>query len=228
MKTVLNNHEYEVYSSNGGTTSLTLTLVNVKSIDTLIEDSKATKEVTIVNGEKVVQVYRGYTVLKSVERTLSNGNAIVVWETEIDDVKSLEIITGERPTVAEAEHFRADIEDIATFVDDKDAEDKAWAFPSWKTDTPYTVDERVQYESLLYKCIQAHTSQSDWTPDVTPALWKRVSVDEFPEWIQPTGAHDSYSIGDKVSHAGKHWESLVDGNVWEPSTSVPTLWKEVA
>ena len=45
----------------------------------------------------------------------------------------------------------------------------------------------------------------------------------YPQWVQPTGAHDAYALGDRVTHQGKVWESLVDGNVWQP----PTSWREV-
>ena len=100
-------------------------------------------------------------------------------------------------------------------------------YPEWRTATAYTVDERISHEGLLYRCVQAHTSKDNWTPDVTPALWTRVSIEEWPEWIQPTGAQDAYMAGDKVSHNGKHWVSAVDNNVWEPSEAVPTLWMEV-
>lgn len=89
-------------------------------------------------------------------------------------------------------------------------------YPEWRTDTAYTVDERIAYNGLLYRCVQAHTSQDGWTPDLTPALWARVSVEEWPEWVQPTGAQDAYMAGDKVSHNGKHWQSIVDNNTWEP------------
>lgn len=89
-------------------------------------------------------------------------------------------------------------------------------YPAWRTDTAYTVDERIAYNGLLYRCVQAHTSQAGWSPDLTPALWTRVSVEEWPEWVQPTGAQDAYMAGDKVSHNGKHWISAVDNNVWEP------------
>lgn len=89
-------------------------------------------------------------------------------------------------------------------------------YPAWKYETAYAIDDRISYGGKLYKCVQAHTSQSDWTPDVTPALWVRVSIEEFPEWVQPTGAQDAYNIGDKVSHNGKHWISTADNNVWEP------------
>ena len=89
-------------------------------------------------------------------------------------------------------------------------------YPAWRTDTAYTVDERIAYNGLLYRCVQAHTSQAGWSPDLTPALWARVSVEEWPEWVQPTGAQDAYMAGDKVSHNGRHWVSAVDSNTWEP------------
>ena len=89
-------------------------------------------------------------------------------------------------------------------------------YPEWKPDTDYAVDERIAYNGLLYRCVQALTSQAGWSPDLTPALWARVSVEEWPEWVQPTGAQDAYMAGDKVSHNGKHWVSAVDNNTWEP------------
>ena len=42
------------------------------------------------------------------------------------------------------------------------------------------------------------------------------TTDDYPAYVQPTGAHDAYGAGDRVSHNGKHWSSDVDGNVWEP------------
>lgn len=89
-------------------------------------------------------------------------------------------------------------------------------YPAWKDETTYAVDDRISYGDKLYKCAQAHTSQADWTPDITPALWVMVSIEEWPEWIQPTGAQDAYNTGDKVSHNGKHWVSTANNNVWEP------------
>lgn len=89
-------------------------------------------------------------------------------------------------------------------------------YPEWRADISVTVGERYRYDGTLYKCIQAHTTQTGWTPDKTPALWAVVSLDEWPEWVQPTGAQDAYNKGDKVSHNSKHWTSDVDANVWEP------------
>lgn len=101
-------------------------------------------------------------------------------------------------------------------LSDEDALEAIELYPAWKTGTAYAVDERIRYNSTLYRCVQSHTSQADWTPDITPALWTVVSLDEFPEWVQPTGAQDAYQRGDKVSHNGEHWISTADNNVWEP------------
>lgn len=113
---------------------------------------------------------------------------------------------------------------------DEQAELVPTVFPEWMTDTAYAVGDRVRHNDVLYRCVQAHTSQDGWTPDATPAMWTRTSPEGvIPEWVQPTGAQDAYSIGDKVTHNGKTWESLVDGNVWEPgSAGTESLWVEVA
>lgn len=89
-------------------------------------------------------------------------------------------------------------------------------FPAWATGTSYSTNERIEYGGTLYRCVQTHTSQADWVPPATSALWVVVSLEEWPDWVQPTGAHDAYAAGAKVSHAGKHWTSNVDANVWEP------------
>lgn len=107
--------------------------------------------------------------------------------------------------------------DLATsYLDDEQAETVTGLFPVWETGVAYVIGDRRQYGGLLYRCVQAHTSQEGWEPPAVPALWVRTSTEEWPEWIQPAGAHDAYNTGDKVSHNGKHWISTVDANVWEP------------
>lgn len=123
-----------------------------------------------------------------------------------------------------ARKLRAFIEQMSVNATDEEALDNILAYPKWTIGKEYDKDERVRYEDVLYKVLQNHTSQADWTPDVAVSLFVKVSVEEFPEWVQPTGSHDAYNKGDKVSHNGKHWASLIDANVYEPSESVPTLW----
>ena len=101
---------------------------------------------------------------------------------------------------------------------DKAAQDVPYLFDSWESDREYKAGDRKRYGDTLYKCLQGHTSQPDWTPDVAVSMWVRVDdpSEEWPEWVQPVGAQDAYVKGAKVSHNSKHWVSDVDSNVWEP------------
>lgn len=85
----------------------------------------------------------------------------------------------------------------------------------------------VKRNGSLYRCLQSHTSQESWTPENSPSLW--VLIDdpaiEWPEWKQPTGAHDAYSLGAKVSHNGKKWISQIEANTVEPGMD-DRYWKE--
>lgn len=113
-------------------------------------------------------------------------------------------------------------------IDEATAMEHAELFELWVQDKDYTVGKIVtRPNGNLYKCVQAHRSQADWTPEDTPALWTKIGdpTVEYPEWSQPIGAHDAYPLGAKVSHNGKKWTSDVANNVWEPGvygwTEVP-------
>lgn len=162
---------------------------------------------------------------------------------------------------------------------------------AWAPNTPYAVNDVRTYGGDVYRCIQAHASQTGWEPSATPALWEKqaganadgipvwiqkydgvgymtgdkvcypdssgdvyestvdynvwapdvygwqkatdasetgesggdVGGGEYPGWVQPTGAHDAYNIGDKVSYGGKKWVCTINGNVWAPDV---TGWNE--
>ena len=49
---------------------------------------------------------------------------------------------------------------------------------------------------------------------------------QYKTGIQPTGAHDAYGFGAKVSHNGKKWTSDVENNTWEPGVFGWTEVKE--
>lgn len=126
--------------------------------------------------------------------------------------------------IEKARQMRAKLDLATTYLDDEQAESVTILFPLWETNTAYAVGDRRQYDGLLYRCVQAHTSQDDWTPSQVPALWVRTWTDEWPEWIQPQGAHDAYNRGDKCSYKGKHWICTIDGNVYAPDVYG---WEEV-
>ena len=117
-----------------------------------------------------------------------------------------------------ARRLRQLIEKASESLTDEEALTGIELFPHWSNSHEYAVDDRVQYDGTLYKCLQNHTSQASWIPSDSPSLWVRVDDPsiEFPEWVQPLGATDAYPLGAKVSHNEKHWVSDVDANIWEP------------
>lgn len=103
-------------------------------------------------------------------------------------------------------------------IDEVTAGEHAELFAEWEKDVNYVVGNLRKYSDVLYKCIQEHTSQENWTPDKATSLWAKAAdpTEEWPEWSQPIGASDAYSKDAKVSYNGKHYISTVDSNVWEP------------
>ena len=112
--------------------------------------------------------------------------------------------------------FSADTEEMT----DEEALQVASLYPTWhsrlESGEDCVLNERLWYDGELWKVIQTHTPQADWNPRDAVSLFVRVSIEEWPEWRQPQGAHDAYNAGDKCTHADKHWISNVDGNIWEP------------
>ena len=118
-----------------------------------------------------------------------------------------------------AQKLRAAINGVGAMLTDEQALAVLIIFPAWRGDgISYAAGDRVVYGGTLYKCLQAHTSQSTWTPTDAPSLWAKVLIPtpgEIPEWEQPSSTNP-YAKGDKVKHNGKIWISNLDGNVWEP------------
>lgn len=113
-------------------------------------------------------------------------------------------------------------------------------YESWQPGIDVTVGQMLVHEIVtgsgeeqtrevkLYRVVQAHTTQSDWEPQIVPALFVvAVPPGVIPDWVQPAGAHDAYQLGDKVRFEGKIYESLINANVWSPSVYAQG-WQEVA
>lgn len=131
-----------------------------------------------------------------------------------------------------AEQLRKALQMFAMTLDDEKAIEVAAVFDSWQINKYYTVGEFVTYgensvgDPQLYKVVQAHTSQADWTPDVANSLFVVIGLDDdgYPVWSQPTGAHDAYNTGDIVDYNGTLYRSLIDGNVYSPD-AYPAGWE---
>lgn len=123
-----------------------------------------------------------------------------------------------------ARAVRAAMDLAGAQLNDVVALDAMAIYPTWEIGKAYSVGDRVRHGEFLYRVVQAHTSQADWTPDVVPALWVKISTEEWPEWVQPTGAHDAYNTGDKVTYNGKRYVSRIDANVYSPE-AYPAGWE---
>lgn len=118
----------------------------------------------------------------------------------------------------------------AQSLEDAEALEIKTVYPKWDSSETYAAGDKVLYYGVLYKCIMGHTAQKDWSPTKAPSLWTKVLIPDptiVPEWEQPDSTN-GYMKGDRVSHKGKTYESLVDNNVWEPgAVGTETLWAEV-
>lgn len=108
-------------------------------------------------------------------------------------------------------------------TDEKIVDNKA-AFPWWNGNgVELTAGNYVQYEDDVYQVIQDHTTQSDWTPNIVPALFNKITVEEWEKWE----SGNFYKKGAKVTHNNKKWISNVDNNHWEPGATGVYTWDEV-
>ena len=133
--------------------------------------------------------------------------------------------------IEQAEAIREAMDVAGAMLTDEMALECVRLYRPWEVGKQYKVDEFLTYgengvgDPQLYKVVQAHTSQADWTPDKAVSLFVAIGLDDsgYPVWSQPTGAHDAYNKGDIVNYNDTLYESLIDGNVYSPD-AYPAGW----
>ena len=99
------------------------------------------------------------------------------------------------------------------------------AFARQKAAEALDIDPKAEIQAIVLKLreIEARLKavEDQLQPEPSPE-----PEPEIPEWVQPTGAHDAYNVGDKVRYKGKVYESTINGNVWSPEV-YPQGWEEV-
>ena len=133
--------------------------------------------------------------------------------------------------IVKGEQLKQELQEraILDYASDEDAYTMRYLYPEWLGNgLTYKTNDRLMYNNKFYKVLQDHTSQSDWTPDTASSLYVEIAdqSNEYPEFKQPTGAHDAYAKGSKITFEGKHYISLIDANVYSP-TAYPAGWEEV-
>lgn len=123
-----------------------------------------------------------------------------------------------------AEEIRKAINKFAENQTDETLIDNKSAFQLWSGNgLVVKAGEIYLYNDELYRVVQDHTTQRDRTPDITPALYNRITATEWEKW-EP---NNFYKKGSKVTHNGKKWVSNVDNNHWEPGATGVYTWDEI-
>lgn len=126
---------------------------------------------------------------------------------------------------------------LAKDLSDDQKEEILSRYEEYQEDKNYKEGDKFTFEGKIYEVIQEHRSQRTWIPSSTPALYKEFlnvkitnqageETEVVAEFRQPTGAHDAYKKGDKVSFEGAIYESTIDSNTFSPS-QYPEGWKKI-
>lgn len=102
-----------------------------------------------------------------------------------------------------------------------------WVQPTGAHDA-YRHDATVTHNGKIWR---STTPANVWEPGVSG--WREESSPDpetgevtVPDFVQPTGGHDAYNTGDRMTFEGAVYESIIDGNVWSP-TEHPAGWKKI-
>lgn len=96
----------------------------------------------------------------------------------------------------------------------------------WVANEPVLVGMIRLYNAKQWKCLQAHVTQTDWTPPAVPALWQDVTPVTPGEW---SGSSVAYKVNDLVTYLGLTYKCLqahTSQPAWTP-LAVPALWQKV-
>lgn len=211
----------KVYVSTDGETKVTA-YSTVKTGDVNIEVEQKT---ATFNTEKI----QGYKIVGS-----KDGNNYLVFEQAQYDAYLAQQQENEEKAKADEMYNELQKQSVLDNATDEQALVMAQLYNEWDGNSVgYKKEQRVRYNGTLFKVLQDHTSQSDWTPDTASSLFAKVLVETdengtqttISEWTQPDSTNP-YNTGDRVTYNGKTYESTIDNNVWAPD-AYPAGWTEV-
>lgn len=167
-------------------------------------------------------------------RFIDNGRYIR-YEWQVEDIEFSEAEIQNQEAKKAMDMLNMDFQIQVQTLPDEQALLVPSVFPLWQVDVAYEVGFKVRHKDILYKVLQAHTSQADWTPDVAVSLFAKVLTEpvvdpetgeiDIPKWEQPDSTNP-YMTGDKVNYDGVIYESTIDNNIWSPA-DYPAGWKVV-
>lgn len=193
-----------------------------EQLKVLFTDSSRTSRMIVQERGQTIATYEGYTAFYRTEIYTGKIYGVVMYKPEkTPEVQSAMVQAA--VTVAQIQAQSLTNEQAFTVKD---------IYPAWDGNgVSYQKNFYLTYDGKLYKVLQAHISQADWAPDLAPSLFAEVLPGQSGagtgEWVQPDSTNP-YMTGDQVTHNGTTWESLIDGNVWEPGAQgTEALWQKV-
>lgn len=204
---------------------------------TVIENFNKSIQKMLEHGFKpVIDTKPGYDVdtqYCNFVRFIDNGRYIR-YEWQVEDIEFSEAEIQNQEAKKAMEMLNMDFQAQVQTLPDEQALLVPSVFPLWQVEVAYEVGFKVRHNDILYKVLQAHTSQADWTPDVAVSLFAKVIVGELDpgtgeqvvlDWIQPDSTNP-YMKGDRVIFEGVVYESTMDNNIWAPDV-YPQGWSVV-
>lgn len=193
-----------------------------EQLKVLFTDTSRTSRMIVQERGQTIATYEGYTAFYRTEIYTGQIYGVMMYKQEtLPEVQSAMVQAAVAVAQIQAQSLT---EEQAITVKD--------IYPVWNGNgVSYPKDYYLTHNGKLYKVLQAHTSQEDWTPDSAPSLFAEVlpgqSGTGTGEWVQPDSTNP-YMTGDQVTHNGETWESLIDNNVWEPGAQgTEALWQKV-
>lgn len=193
-----------------------------EQLKVLFTDSSRTSRMIVQERGQTIATYEGYTAFYRTEIYTGKIYGVVMYKPEKTPGAQSAMVQA-AVTVAQIQAQSLTADQAITVKD---------IYSVWDgSGVSYQKDYYLTHNRKLYKVLQAHTSQADWAPDAAPSLFAEVLPGQggtgIGEWAQP-GSTNPYQTGDRVTHNGKMWESLIDGNVWEPGAQgSEALWQKV-
>lgn len=165
----------------------------------------------VESGAKV-QLPRSATSAAVIEAKAKLDDAIAEQKPEIIEAREAEAAAEAALAAA-----RLQLKAAVTNMSASDMTATAAIWTPWKPGVALYTGDIVRVGQTLYRVVQAHTTQADWKPSSTPALFTEITPPgTVAPWKQPTGAQDAYALDARVKYHGDIWQSTVANNVWEP------------
>ena len=205
--------EVQSVTESDGVLHIRIILVTTESLKALFGDTFATQRMTYFENQQQIAAYENYTQFKYIKEETGGVFEVEMRQTEADTDERLESL--EETTRQQAEELKKVKEEIENgggnlpdtymsvftmakmsaeeITNDEQALKVSDLYDAWSGEgVAYKTGKYLRYNNILYKVLQNHTSQADWTPDTASSLYAKVLTDpdgKVLPWEQPNSTN---------------------------------------